>query len=339
MAGTLKEIAEAARVSQMTVSRILNGNGKASPETLLRVRAAVEKYGYQPRSARRNRLSPEAGVAKTKITMLMPCPNFFEAEPLSSHHTMMVLEGALIAASESGAIVETQPVTIDNNNSHMEWQWFQNLNPGSLILAASTWYIKILSELDKRGCRIAMLHEDHFPNGIYQPITGNWLVLRSNIVNGLCQAIDYLVGRGYSRIAIGLENSLFYEPKNSVLKGYEQGMALQGNSYRNIIHWPKDVKLKEFLNRSHKKKPFDALIFHHTDKLAFDYSQTLAENLGLPKNMEIIATDDNIQYSFFRPKVYNIKYPTQQMSYDAAKMLLAKKYHPREIVYDTQFTV
>ncbi len=45
---TLKDIAQMARVSEMTVSRVLRGKGEASPYTCDRVREAAKKLGYVP---------------------------------------------------------------------------------------------------------------------------------------------------------------------------------------------------------------------------------------------------------------------------------------------------
>lgn len=46
--GSIKDIAREAGVSIATVSRIVNNNGYASPETRARVLAAVKKHGYSP---------------------------------------------------------------------------------------------------------------------------------------------------------------------------------------------------------------------------------------------------------------------------------------------------
>ncbi len=45
---TLKDIAEIARVSEMTVSRVLREAGEASPETVRRVKAVAAEIGYMP---------------------------------------------------------------------------------------------------------------------------------------------------------------------------------------------------------------------------------------------------------------------------------------------------
>ncbi len=60
-AGTLQsqrvtnaDVARAAGVSSMTVSRVVNGNGRVSDETRERVRRAIEELGYQPNQLARS---------------------------------------------------------------------------------------------------------------------------------------------------------------------------------------------------------------------------------------------------------------------------------------------
>jgi LacI family transcriptional regulator len=50
---TLSDVAKIAGVGVMSVSRVVNGNRRVSPEVERRVRAAIEKIGYQPNEAAR----------------------------------------------------------------------------------------------------------------------------------------------------------------------------------------------------------------------------------------------------------------------------------------------
>lgn len=46
---TMTEIARLAKVSQPTVSRVLNGNMNVAPELRERVLACIKEYDYQPK--------------------------------------------------------------------------------------------------------------------------------------------------------------------------------------------------------------------------------------------------------------------------------------------------
>jgi len=51
---TLVDVALAARVSRQTVSNVMNNPGKVAPETLAKVRAEIERLGFQPNLAARS---------------------------------------------------------------------------------------------------------------------------------------------------------------------------------------------------------------------------------------------------------------------------------------------
>lgn len=64
MAGKVKmaDVARASGVSVMTVSRVLNGLGGASPETIARVRLVAEQMGYRPNALARALKSDRSGT-------------------------------------------------------------------------------------------------------------------------------------------------------------------------------------------------------------------------------------------------------------------------------------
>ena len=48
---TLKDIAERANVSAATVDRVIHGRGNSRPETIERIRRAIDELGYRPNRA------------------------------------------------------------------------------------------------------------------------------------------------------------------------------------------------------------------------------------------------------------------------------------------------
>ena len=51
---TISDVAQKAGVSVATVSRVLNGSSRVSPETALRVRRAIAELDYRPNLLGRN---------------------------------------------------------------------------------------------------------------------------------------------------------------------------------------------------------------------------------------------------------------------------------------------
>lgn len=88
---TLQAVAERAGTSTMTVSNVLNGTGKMSDATRLRVREAINALGYKPNAAARALAS--AGAARIGLIYANPQNAFLSA----------MLVGALHAAAARGA--------------------------------------------------------------------------------------------------------------------------------------------------------------------------------------------------------------------------------------------
>jgi LacI family gluconate utilization system Gnt-I transcriptional repressor len=84
---TLKEVAELARVSEITVSRILRDKGPIAPETRARVMAAVRQIGYVP-----NRLAGGlASSGSSLVGVVLPSlSNIVFPEVLRGIHTALV---------------------------------------------------------------------------------------------------------------------------------------------------------------------------------------------------------------------------------------------------------
>jgi len=62
MAATIRDIAEFARISVTTVSRVLNDKPDVKPETRERVLAAIEELGYSPNSVARGLVLKRSNV-------------------------------------------------------------------------------------------------------------------------------------------------------------------------------------------------------------------------------------------------------------------------------------
>lgn len=328
---TLKELAEVAGVSQMTVSRILNGRPYASPETIRKVRMAVEQCGYQYRNSRRFQSINDKGKATNKVTLLMPCPDFIRSLPYASRYQVLILNGALKAAAEEGYALETQPTTKTNRSLEIEWEWLQNLTAGSLILSASVWHIAALQELYRRDCHIAMLSNDAYLHDAFTPLTRNWLVLRGYWRSGVINMVNYLAERKYGKIALALPARMCFEPGEPISGAYEQALNLLNIPYRHII--PLSDSPIVDIRSAYRKNKFDALLFKEPLQMDFNYSMTLAANLGIPtKTMVAVLTADEY-YQYFTHEVMMLHYPFGQMAYDAVKLLINCDYQPREITY------
>lgn len=95
----ITDVAAAARVAPMTVSRVLNTPDRVSPDTAARVRDAIDALGYVPNliagglSSRRSRMI--AAIVPTIASSMFhePVQSFTDAMGRAGYHVMLALSG------------------------------------------------------------------------------------------------------------------------------------------------------------------------------------------------------------------------------------------------------
>ncbi len=105
---TRKEVAELAKVSEATVSYVVNNTKNVTPEVRERVLAAVHKLGYRPNMIARSLVTKET----RHVAMLV--------DNLKNPYYCEILEGAQSIASEAGYIVSVLSIDVSNKESVME---------------------------------------------------------------------------------------------------------------------------------------------------------------------------------------------------------------------------
>ncbi|MFJ3789373.1 LacI family DNA-binding transcriptional regulator [Kitasatospora sp. NPDC090091] len=92
-AATIEEVARAAGVSRQTVSNALNAPQRVRPETLARVRAAIERLGYRPDQSAR---SLRTGARRT-LGYLAPVDDPYDPNPLMAGFLEALVDAAATA--------------------------------------------------------------------------------------------------------------------------------------------------------------------------------------------------------------------------------------------------
>ena len=173
---TSRDVARLAGVSQMTVSRVLQDNGKVAPQTRERVLAAMREAGYRPHAAARTmrtRRTATVGVVVADITNPF-YPQLLEAvaEALDAAGQRMVLWNG---PDGSGALESLDEGTVDG-----------------LIFTTVTEATPQLGDAVARAEPIVLLHRGLDELDCDQVTT-------DNAAGGRAVA-DYLVATGHTRI-------------------------------------------------------------------------------------------------------------------------------------------
>ena len=346
MAVTLKEIAEEVGVSKMTISRVLNGKnqGQVSLELTEKIKAALARHNYQPnlnaRNLRSARQPEEQIVDDSTITLLLPCPDFLD-RPIDLISEYVEISNAVLqTASKYDFKVKMLPISRTNDPHDIEWGWLKDLRAGSRVLAYSAWFLPVLTELSRRGCRIAMISAEVFWRSAYGSVVRDFALFTYMTVDGSMQLVQHLVDNGYKKIAIATKYP--DEPDEPLVVGYSNVLKKYKERYFNIIRLPKKNNQEldiEAIRGAYDKDPFDSLVIECPSHWKFRYRDSLAKNLDLPEEVKILFCDDRSDCDRLSPPVPSVHYPRKKMGQDAVEALLAKEFIPCEKFYRGELVI
>jgi LacI family transcriptional regulator len=265
----INDVAQAAGVSAMTVSRILNHSPKVAPATRARVQEIIDQLRYQP--------NPIARGLVTNRTRIVGLLLFDELESVFFHQMLL---GAQYAAglSEYNLLIFSKPKgkkVLDNQ--------YSGLVDGMLCMG-------MFMDDDT----IETLERDNIPYVIIG--RRNWHTVEpwyyaTDYINGFCGITRYLINMGHRRITIigGMRD---YEPDADKYTGVGKALREAGLPFNleTVVYNDKINTLREMMETY---KP-TALIVEGT-KMLFALL-ICARDLGLsiPGQLSIISTSRDI---------------------------------------------
>jgi len=208
---TLKEVAAQAGVSYQTVSKVLNHQVKASPETEQRIMQAVQELGYRPNQIARNmRAGRSHMIGFSWVSSSPERPNHIQDQFLTS----MVEE-----AEQVGYHLLPFPF----RDGDVQVESYRKLIDTGLVDGF------VLASVDFNDPRITFLLERGFPFvafGRSNPEL-DFPYVDVDGTDGTRQEVEYLISRGHSAIAV-----LAWPESSRVggdrLKGYFKAMQSAG---------------------------------------------------------------------------------------------------------------
>ncbi len=173
---TISDVAHYCKVNESTVSRVLHGSKKISTRTTARVLQAVSELGYTPiRKSKVRRHSDE-------IILVMPNPSLYTLGTTVKDITLTLHE-------------VDYDIRIVNLHHHRE------ITPE----IATTLCRKNAAGIILYGCTVpeeaaAVFYEQHMPAIVQQGRTSNLVSISVNNYNGMRDAVNYVISRGYKKI-------------------------------------------------------------------------------------------------------------------------------------------
>jgi LacI family transcriptional regulator len=299
---TIGEVAAQAGVSVATVSKVINNRYGVADETAARVRAVIERLGYESSLVAQSLRSRRTNV----IGVLL-----WDFEPFSAE----LLKGAAQAIRATGYELVVY-------------------SGGGLGRPRHGWerrYVSRLSGLTDGAILVTPTVVD-LPYG--SPVvavdpqlgTSRTPTIDSDNLTGARQATEYLIGLGHRRIGF-LAGRSDLESARLREQGYREAL-----SAADLAFDPELVRVANYLEEDADPAARDLLagaeaptaVFAANDIMAMTTSR-VAASLGLrvPDDLSVVGFDDVPESALNEPPLTTVEQPIQRMGFEAVEMLIA----------------
>lgn len=307
---TIDQVARAAKVSPATVSRVLNGTAKVSPEKERAVRKAIARFHFTPNSTARRLAGGRSGL----IALLMEeSGEEFFLNPFWGQ----VVQGFSAAISDAGL----HPLILIRPKSGTEDSLFSTLRAGQIDgLAIFSWHRPLKSFEKMLDPKIAVVFGGDLGGSKKYPY-----VDVDNVKGGYL-ATKHLIDSGCKNI-VTITGDLKLQSGRDRLYGYEKAMRSAGFELNDdlIIHGDYTQSKTETLIRQliKRKIKFDG-VFAGNDLSAVGVINVLLQNgISVPGKVKVVGFDDSPVASRNEPSLTTIRQPIRELGAQVAQSLLA----------------
>jgi LacI family transcriptional regulator len=312
---TIEEIAELAKVSRSTVSRVINNHPSVRPAVRDRVLRVISEQNYAPRAAARSLASSRTDV----IGLLIPrTAAMIFSDPF--FHT--VIQGITEACANQGYFLMLAMVTGDMEQGFYN-RILRSRHFDGLIMLSSDIDDPIMPLLIKDRIPLVLIGSHPY----FQDLTSVDVDQRS----GVSAAVEHLIRLGHRRIgtvtgslqmAVGAERRDGY--KRALLEGslpiepalLAEGHFTQAGGYEammRLLHLP--------------QRP--TAVFVASDTMALGALTAIREaGLVVPDDIALVSFDDLPHSSFTEPPLTTVRQPIAEMGATAVTLLTDRIKQP-----------
>lgn len=301
---TLEDVARAAGVGPMTVSRTINGHPYVAEETARKVRAAIRELDYRPNHAARiltGKLSRSIGLVVPDIA-----DSFFS---VVSHAVQEV-------ARESGYLV-----------------WLAASNEDSAIEAAQVELMAhhpvdgiLLVPTDSRAAYLKGIAEGATPlvsiDRAIEIASADSVEVENRV--GARMAVEHLIGHGRKRILCVVTNSHLRTIKERIA-GYRECLRNARLPLTKELHLSSRSATREALSEIFSSGRTPDALFTGNNAATIWVIETLREmGIKVGRDVAVVGFDDEAFYTLITPPVTAVRQPSAELGRVAARLLMEK---------------
>jgi LacI family transcriptional regulator len=324
---TMKDVAEAARVSKSTVSHVINGTRFVDDETKRRVQRAIDELGYLPNAAARSLTTKRS---QTLGVIVGDVANYFFSELLKGvEETVRSQEYSLIVCNTSE--------TLELEDHYLRLLLSQKVD-GIIAMATSQQWTSV-SEAQVRHMPIVFVDRE-FPG-----LEGQRFVGVDN-ARGAYLAVEHLIGLGHRKIGT-LAGAQGLSTMSDRLRGFRQAMGDHGLEVPDAWVVPSELSADAghaAANRILAGPERPTALFIANNYLTLGALLALRENgLQCPDDVSIVGFDDHPWAAVTHPPLTVVRQPAMQIGATAGQMILdsirANDSEPRRVVLECELVI
>lgn len=304
---TIKEVAELANVSQMTVSRVLNDQGAVRDSTRKRVQAAMRELSYRPNIMARNL----AGRSGLFIGLIYRNPSY--------GYLSEFLLGALNSCREHGHYLIVEEPLVDDNMVDLdliEKRFLDTSIQALIVVPPLSDDPKLIETLESTGIPFVCVSPK---SDLY---TGP--SVRMDDRDAAKDMTEYLLSMGHQRVALikGPHDHMSSELR---LAGFSDAMSAHDLSIDPSLIVSGDFTYVSGMQAAGELLSADnppTAIFACNDDMASG-AIAGAHQLGLkvPLDVSVVGFDDTANASAMWPPLTTVRQPIREMASTAIKIL------------------
>ncbi len=306
---TIADIAREAGVSAMTVSRLLSGKGPVARETADRINKVIDRLGYQPNFLARSLSSNKSMIIGVTIPRI--------EHVLLDNYIAQVLSGVTNIALKNNYRIMLLPFNPEAGPINEFVNWYRSKMVDGLILLKTLHRDKRIKALADQSVPFVLANHKYYANGV------NFIDV--NNVSGIALAVEYLVVKGYSRIAF-VSGDLRETNALDRLTGFKKVMQKFGLPVRKdwIINgqFNQEVAYRESVKLFTARERPDAVVCSD-DYMAIGVIKRIKElGLSVPDEVAVTGFDDIEIAEFMRPALTTVRQPIENIGKVAAETLI-----------------